>query len=284
MRNQRGFTLIELMVAIILGSVVTASAITLYITSQKTYLLQEGFLSNQNDLDITFDKLTNAVQKSGINKATAQTSKIPNGGIILSATNYGYSTTINQKHISQSESGFSFVNKASDQLIIQYTPQVLGGYDCEGKKITSYSNVVERYFVRKSIHNSDNLVLACSSGRYASGNVTDVGDVGQVLIDGIDYFHTLLMVQNAAGKLRNITFKDYAASATKYDVLGVQIGILLHSNKPIGFKGIKDIDRDITILDETIKLNSTVKNSAKKYVYEVMTQTISTRAAAGSIN
>ena len=284
MRNQTGFTLIELMVAIILGSVVSASAITLYMTSQKTYLLQEGFLSNQNDIDISFDALTDVVQKSGMNKPTAQTSIIPNGAIILSATNYGYSTTIHQKHISQSESGFSFVNKASDQLVVQYTPQVLGGYDCEGKKITSYDNVVERYFVRKSTRNADNLVLACASGRYASGSVTGVDDVGQTLIDGIDYFHTLLMVKNAAGELRNINFKDYALSATKYEVVGIQVGIIKHSNKPIGFKGIKNIDSGITVLDETVTFNSTVKNSAKKYVYEVLTQTISTRSSTGSIN
>lgn len=284
MRNQKGFTLIELMVAIILGSIVAASAITLYMTSQKTYLLQEGFLSNQSDLDITFDRLTDVVQKSSMNKPSALTSKIPNGGIILSATNYGYSTTIHQKHISQSESGYSFVNKASDQLVIQYSPQKLGGYDCEGRKITDYNNVVERYFVRQSTQNTDNLVLACAAGRYSAGTVTDVGDVGQTLMDGVDYFHVLLTVKNSSNELRNISLKDYAASTTKYEVVGVQLGVLKHSNKPIGFKGIKDIDSGITILDETVKLNSTVKNSAKKYVYESLTQTISTRAATGSLN
>lgn len=283
MRNQTGFTLIELMVAIILGSFVAASAITLYMTSQKTYLLQEGFLSNQNDLDISFDKLTDTVQKSSMNIATPQTSKIPKGGIILSATNYGYSTTIHQKYISQSESGFSFVNKASDQLVVQYTPQKLGGYDCEGKKITSYDNVVERYFVRKSTQNAENLVLACASGRYASGAITGLGDVGQPLIEGVDYFHTLLMVQNAAGELRNISFKDYASSGTKYEVMGIQVGLIKHTNKPIGFKGIQAIDSGITVLDETVTFNSTVKNSAKKYVYEILTQTISTRSTTGSL-
>ena len=64
MPNQKGFTLVELMVAIILGSVVATSGITLYLTSQKTYLLQEGFLSNQSNMDIAFQKMTDAIQKS----------------------------------------------------------------------------------------------------------------------------------------------------------------------------------------------------------------------------
>lgn len=283
MINQKGFTLVELMVAIILGSVVAASGISLYLTSQKTYLLQEGFLSNQSNMDIAFRKLTDSIQKSTMNKYGDQTSKNPNGGLVLSATNYGYSTTINTKYISHSESSLSFVNKASDQLVIQYTPQFLGGYDCEGRKITNYNNVVERYFVRQSTSNSQNLVLACTAGRYSSGSITGMTDVGQTLIDGIDYFHVLLVVDNGSGSLRNMKISDYNASSTKYKINGVQIGILLHSNKPIGFKGIKDIDTAIPVLDENVKLNATVKNSGKKYVYETVTQTVSTRVAAGSI-
>ena len=283
MVNQKGFTLVELMVAIILGAVVAASGITLYLTSQKTYLLQEGFLSNQNDMDLAFRKMTDAIHKSSITNKIDPTSRDPETGIVLSATNYGYSTTINTKYLSHSESGMSFVNKGSDQLVIQYTPQVLGGYDCEGRKITDYNKVVERYFVRQSTLNNQNLVLACSAGRYSGGAITGMTDTGQTLIDGIDYFHTLLMVYDQSYNFRSIKISDYNALADKPYIVGVQLGVLLHSNKPIGFRGIKDLDSAIPVLDENVKLNATVKNSGKKYVYETVTQAVSIRTMTGSV-
>lgn len=283
MINQKGFTLVELMVAVILGSIVAASGITLYLTAQKTYLLQEGFLSNQNNIDNAFGKITDSIQKSSMNKVGANNSKLPNGGLVLTATNYGYSTTINTAYLSHSESSLSFVNKASDQLVIQYTPEVIGGYDCEGHEITTFDNVVERYFVRQSIYNSENLVLACTAGRYVSGTIQNMSDVGQTLIDGIDYFHVLLSVRDDSSNLRNMTITQYNASATKYSIVGVQVGMLLHSNKPIGFRGIKDLDTTIPVLDENVKLNATVQSSSKKYVYETVTQMVSTRTATGSL-
>lgn len=177
----------------------------------------------------------------------------------------------------------SFVNKGSDQLVIQYTPQVLGGYDCEGRKITNYNKVVERYFVRQSTLNTQNLVLACSAGRYSGGAITGMTDTGQTLIDGIDYFHTLLMVYDQSNNFRSIKISDYNALADKPYIVGVQLGVLLHSNKPIGFRGIKDLDSAIPVLDENVKLNATVKNSGKKYVYETVTQAVSIRTMTGSV-
>lgn len=283
MVNQKGFTLVELMVAIILGAVVAASGITLYLTSQKTYLLQEGFLSNQNDMDLAFRKMTDAIHKSSITNKIDPTSRDPETGIVLSATNYGYSTTINTKYLSHSESGMSFVNKGSDQLVVQYTPQVLGGYDCEGRKITNYNKVVERYFVRQSTLNTQNLVLACSAGRYSGGAITGMTDIGQTLIDGIDYFHALLMVYDDSSNFRSIKISDYNALTNKPFIVGVQLGVLLHSNKPIGFRGVKDLDSAIPVLDENVKLNATVKNSGKKYVYETVTQAVSIRTMTGSV-
>lgn len=283
MPNQKGFTLVELMVAIILGSVVAASGITLYLTAQKTYLLQEGFLSNQSNMDIAFQKMTDAIQKSSKTNKFDPTSKDPQTGIVLSATNYGYSTTIDTKYLSHSESGMSFVNKGSDQLVVQYTPQILGGYDCEGRKITNYDKVVERYFVRQSTANSQNLVLACSAGRYSSGVISGMTNTGQTLIDGIDYFHALLMVYNDSYSFRSMKISDYNAMTNKPYIVGVQLGVLLHSNKPIGFKGIKNIDSTIPVLDENVKLNATVRNGGKKYVYETVTQAVSIRTLSGSI-
>ena len=48
MMKQAGFTLIELMLALALGLVISAAAIFLFLTAQKSYSVQQG-LSNVQD-------------------------------------------------------------------------------------------------------------------------------------------------------------------------------------------------------------------------------------------
>ena len=49
MIKQKGFTLIELMIALALGLVITASAILLFFTGQKGYFLQRGMADVQDN-------------------------------------------------------------------------------------------------------------------------------------------------------------------------------------------------------------------------------------------
>lgn len=87
MINQKGFTLIELMISLTLGLIISAAAILLFLTSGKSLSLQQGVSDIQDNANfglnyITHDlRLTNLyTDESVINDATV------NGGIVLTSS------------------------------------------------------------------------------------------------------------------------------------------------------------------------------------------------------
>lgn len=278
---QKGFTLMELMVSITLGSIMSAAAITLYLTAQKTYVTQESMASSQTGVDRGVQYILEQVRKAGHGQQQAMlTAKTPNTNIINGATNYKYSFSTKKDYISGFETGPSYVNKASDQLVIKYTPTVANGFDCEGNKITSTTTqVVERYFVRKSDNGKD-LSLACDAGRYTdAAGLTNMGGDGVELIQNVDFFHIVYTVADGVGttatKLRDVNISEYKALTTNRKIVGVKIGLISHSSKPIGYTGMQDIDTAMQIYNKSVTLNSSVQNATQKYMYSRTLRTVS---------
>lgn len=293
MRLNRGFTLIELLVGITLGSVVVAIAVSLYASVNKSYLIQEGNVSIQSNLDIAFTKLTDVVKKAVSSSSATDivTGAKMNSGLILNANAFGYSAAIPLKYISQTGTGSSIVNKPSDQLVVKYVlPTVVGNdltptyRDCEGRVIALNATVIERYFVRQSSENSSNLVLACDAGRVdtTTNTITDMDDLGTPLIDSVGYFRVLLSVLKD-GRFQDVPIDTYNTSFQSDQIVGVSFGLMVRSNKGVGAVGMKDLSKVFRILDQDVTLNSGTSDSANKYIYETMAQTVSTRFASGPI-
>lgn len=278
--KQKGFTLIELLIATVLSAFIAITAIVMYQSVQRSSDYQAAALTNMVNISNAINQITRTVKRSvGYDSITANNSILPKTSIVVTATNYGYSKTVNAAYISQSQTGPSFVGIGSDQLVVQYTPPTIGSYDCEGKEITSSTDkVVERYFVRKSTDADNTLVLACSAGRYNSTNgVTGITSVGQVLVGNLDYFHVLLNVTNSSGQKRTMSISDYKAITSNVPTIdGIQIGMLTHSNLSIGSKGLNDFSQTFPVLDQNVTLNTSLKNNADNYIYDTTIQTLAT--------
>ncbi|KJV41208.1 PilW family protein [Acinetobacter brisouii] len=292
--SQRGFTLIELMVSLVLGLIIVAAAVMLFIAGQKSFALQQGTADIQDNANFALNYMAKDIRMANLNAVTAtMTASSANGGIVFSTTNLA---GVASSAVSQSEvSNTSNVNVGSDQLVIQYLPtqaQIDSGlFDCEGTQVTDASvYVIERYFVRQDANINNNetsataLALACAAGR--SNKMNDFNnDNGQIIMKRVDYFHVLLTVQNSSGNFQDMTIAQYTNNAPTARIVGIKLGVLVRSNQSVGVDSNINLAKPFTILDkssdQSVTLNSTVQNAQSKNLRQVITQTIAIRNALG---
>ena len=153
MINQKGFTLIELMISLTLGLIISAAAILLFLTGQKSLSMQQGSSDIQDNANFGLNYITKDLRLMNLNSTQAiATDQTILGGVVLTssinAVDIGAAGTpikvsnlspkivgdtaavklLSQSAGSASWSGVSNVqvggtDRKSDQLTIQYMPQ-----------------------------------------------------------------------------------------------------------------------------------------------------------------
>jgi type IV pilus assembly protein PilW len=288
--SQRGFTLIELMVSLVLGLIIVAAATMLFIAGQKSFALQQGAADIQDNANFALNYITKDVRMANLNNSTAtMNASLANGGIVFNTTNLAGITTAN---VSQSAvSNTSNVNVGSDQLVIQYLPTQVqidsGLFDCEGTQVTDASvYVIERYFVRQDANLNSNetsataLALACAAGRSNNMNAFN-NDNGQIVMKRVDYFHVLLTVQNSSGNFQDMTITQYTTNAPTARIVGVKLGILARSNQSVGVDSNINLTKPFTVLNQSVTLNNAIQAAQTRNLRQVITQTVAIRNALG---
>lgn len=200
--KDRGFTLIELMIALILGLLISAAALQVFYTSSVNSRRQEASSQIQDNAIFSFSQMQKNIRRSNYGaKSTSSHDEYfmnhltPQGGVVLTAP-VGASgkwldgnlsglvlnnTAIPNSLLSSSAATTSISNlngiSKSDQLTIQYQSGQDGSFDCEGSAIPKDFYVIERYFVREDSTNTTG--LACASAIYdydesAAGSATGI--------------------------------------------------------------------------------------------------------------
>lgn len=276
-----GFTLIELMISLVLGLLISAAVIQVYVISTRTVTVQQGASEVQDSTIFALQSLEDQIRIANLgNPITNLNDTAMNGGIVLTGNNLGDSNYTNTGYLTVSAgqtgtkgsngwTGVSNTDVASDQLTIQYqniTPNSL--FDCEGAEIPAGSSdwVIERYFVRPAsgtaVTGSQHLVLACDAGRLtAPGTVTDLGDNGEVMIPAVDQFKVLLGTITNADSLTYLPSRTYLdidqpTTGEKPAITTIKIGVIVRSSTPL----VSSVDKtDFNLLGtaQTLKTDST---------------------------
>lgn len=266
--HQLGFTLIELMISLILGLLISAAVIQVYIINARTLTVQQSASEVQDSTIFALQSLEEHFRLANLgNPITSISSTTDHGGIVLTPTNLGAGNTTEAKYLTNSASAgaLSNTNTASDQLTIQYknvTPNTI--FDCEGGKVEDASEwVVERYFVRLATGadasaTTKDLVLACDAGRVANtgGAVTDFGDAGEVIVPAVDQFQILLGVQTDVTQSTYLSPTTYLTLTDKPPITTVKFGAIVRSTTPL----ITSTDNDsfkIFGIAQTLKTDTT---------------------------
>lgn len=315
--KQSGFTLLELMIALSLGLIVSAIAIQLALTGQKGVSTQQALSDLQNDSLFGLETFVREIRLANLNAVEPIINDtVLHGGIVLDARNYtqkfktdedGKPTTtlditlqnaLSEGAVSDSS---NLVGQASDQLVIQYKNSMGNRFDCEGREIVRDAYVVQRYFLRSDTNRNDPnkpLALACKAFSYMGDEPAEIdlsGD-GQIMIPRVDHLSVQLVVArdgmnstcsaaaDADGQLDcfgQISIDDYKklAGAVKPQIVAVKVGLLVRSNNTVGNNDLFNADKEYQILNTQAKLSPDEKN--KLYMRNVVTQTIAIRNGFG---
>lgn len=315
--KQSGFTLLELMIALSLGLIVSAIAIQLALTGQRGVSTQQALSDLQNDALFGLEAFVREIRLANLNAAEPMINDtVLHGGIVLDARNYtqkfkigedGKPTTtlditlknaLSEGAVSDSS---NLVGQASDQLVIQYKNSMGNQFDCEGRQIVKDAYVVQRYFLRSDTNRNDPnkpLALACKAFSYMGDEPAEIdlsGD-GQIMIPRVDHLSVQLVVArdgmnstcsaaaDADGQLDcfgQISIDDYKklTGAVKPQIVAVKVGLLVRSNNTVGNNDLFNADKEYQVLNTGAKLIPHDKN--KLYMRNVVTQTIAIRNGFG---
>jgi type IV pilus assembly protein PilW len=292
--SESGFTLIELMISLVLGLLISAAVIQVYIINMRTITIQQSASEVQDSTIFAMQSLEEHVRLANLgNPVTNINSLTKNGGVVLTGNNIGDAAYANTGYFTVSAgqtgaagtngwTGASNMDKASDQLTIQYknsTGQSL--YDCEGTEIVSGSAdwVVERYFVRETKADQTAAVkelgLACDAGRVTeAGAVSGFGDNGEIIISAIDQFKILLGTMTDISKMTYMPAKTYLTLTNKPDITTIKLGVVIRSSTPL----LSSTDKDsFMLLDETNTLKT--DSSRRKFYRRAYESTVLLRNA-----
>ncbi|PHS56665.1 MAG: prepilin-type cleavage/methylation domain-containing protein [Alcanivorax sp.] len=178
MNKQSGFSFVELMVAMVVGLVVTGAALQLLITNNRTFALQQATSRVQENGQLVMRFLVRDLRRTGIDQNVAAAG--PNGVLFSAAGG-----------IPGSSDG------VTDRVTISYH----GTTDCEGGGAGGLVQVVNSYFVS-------------SNGLFCNGNLS--GGAGIELVSGVEGFKVKYGIdENPDGSLGVTTFVG-ATNASGY--------------------------------------------------------------------
>lgn len=241
MKNQKGLSLIELMIALLLGSLLTLAAVQLFLVNRQTQNLQIGIADVQDNGRFAFDVLSRSLMSAGDGDGE------PIVPFILNGNRFNSSTPGN----AEIGDGVKY-----DQIAFE----LISGRDCIGNELTGY----KRFHV---LDDDDGKRLVCTSYEY-SEEENDEGemeggwqaDESGSLIDNIEAFQVLYGLDfDRAGDV-GYDIADLYSNATqtkalsadinagRVRIVSVRFSVLVASDDPVTLQSDYSID-SIAVLD-----------------------------------
>jgi type IV pilus assembly protein PilW len=315
-----GFTLIELMVALVLGLLITAAAIQLFLGGLLTSKMQEANAELQNsgvfgldyvarDLrlanytNIVFPNLNEQTPWGGV-VLTARTATVTDANIPIPAAAPFISSGLLSHSVGTGETvsttqnewqGLSNVNVASDQLTIQFVaPNAM--VNCEGENVQAGDYVIQRYFVRRAVATATtgaDYGLACDANTPTAAGTTPVatpttiagfGGAGELIMPRVDHFAVQLGVRNAAGNMAYYTINQYRAVAAAARTAGTEPPRIVSVKTAVLVRSTDDTrsnDIDLTGSINILNQSVTLTNTTNKYARRVYSTTATFRNGLG---
>lgn len=269
-RRMQGFSMLELMVAMALGLLISAAAIQLFLANQVSLNFQRGMNDVQANGRFAIDQMVHDIRLAGLSPATGATA-VPDTpvGLPIDAADIPSlpvaSTALN-RNATATTAAVPGLLTASDQLVVQYLA-LNDTTDCEGVSVAAGRYLIARYFIRL-----DNGVpsLACDGGNrnvpspgvpssldVAAGR--EYGGNGTILLSGVDSFQVLYGVDdmivdgktNGTARIaRYIDAGTYAALVPRPTILAVRIGLFMHSQDRA--TNTPPVASNVMVLDQTI--------------------------------
>jgi len=301
--SQLGLTLLELMVALVLGLLIVAAGLAVFLNAQRSMGFQTSMGDIQQNANFGLSMLTQDLRHANLNTPSAQrvNNKFVGSGIVFVNANLpaGVRTNTANRLTAQGISEDATQAEASDQITMQFMPDVRGDdqFDCEGNAMVAGRTYVYRYYLDRLPDNQqiegslDRFGLYCDSGFYvdSSNSVVGLGANGQLIIQNVDAFKVRLLVKNPDGNLRYTTIDNYRNTlmpASVVDeklyvnVVGIELGLLVTSAQSIGADASLNTRTEYMIAGQEVELQDNANNG--KYLRQAITQVVGLRNTLGA--
>lgn len=290
---QKGFTLIELIVALALGLIISAAALQLFTGGLITTRLQQAGAELQDSGIFGLEYMAHDIRLANYGNISHpelnDTTSL--GGIVLTSGASGevnLPIALDAKYLTTS-GGVSNVNVASDQLTILFiAPERM--FNCEGAEVAAGEFILQRYFLRKddNAKNTTDYALACDANKPPANTVAQIAGMGvnsQIIMPRVDHLRFYLGTQN--NNQTNLTYYtiDGYTKATKAAgtsnvkpprIVSIKVGALVRSKDDTTSKLI-DPTIPVVFMDGKVSLS----NTTNKYLRREYTTTIALRNAMG---
>lgn len=320
MNYSKGMTLVELMVALVIGLLITAAAMQLFLTGTINYGLQKNLSELQDNGNFGLNFILKDVKLANLDADLAVVNdRNQYSGIVLTSllsysgltaeekkkvpANIPYFVTgssANLSNLTKAKVGLTNVTVESDQLVIQYKAFDPNGFDCEGNTISQTdinegTFIVQRYYLRQD-GSAENLALVCDAGRYKTmvetnklpKEISGLGVNSQIIMRRVDYFHVLLGVkQNSSDEFSYMTIDQYMGAENTLVKDGASRPRIMSIQLGALMRGYDSISEkeklptSFNVLGQNVALKNTNNSSAPKYIREVVSQTIALRNGYG---
>ncbi len=222
MRFEAGFTLMEIMVALLLGSVLMIAVYQNFIAAQRTYTLVQGQGDIQENARFSLEIIKHAVRQAGYRANTLQTAAaaFPVAGGAGGQTNPAFPAVSQVLTGTNDVVAGANVLPATDSLSVRYQGDGTLTTDCLGTVIPGGVTAVNTFYVR------DDQSLHCWTSLGAGSD--------QPIVDGVDDMQVLYGVDTDADLLANRYVNAAGVAAADWpNVVSVRISLLFNSITPV---------------------------------------------------
>lgn len=286
--SQRGFTLIELMVSIVIGLIVTAAALQLFTGGIISAKMQEAGAELQDSGIFGVEYMARDIRLSNYGNVNNPVldNTTPMGGIVLTSGETGANLPLKDvsADLLTKSGGSSNVDKGSDQLTIQFiAPNDM--LNCEGQKVKANEYVIQRYFLRADGAGS-NLALACDANSPGSTSASTAGlndkNNGEVIMPRVDQLRFYLgsKVGNNFAYYSTDEYNKAVKAAVSPNIpriISIHAMVLVRSKDPVSSKDINPSKESFNFLDGVVKPS----NTKTKYMRRLYSTTIALRNGLG---
>lgn len=252
-RGQGGFSLIELMIAMLIGLILIAGTFTIFISNSESFRLQRALSDSQESGRFALDFIARDVRRAGIGCA------VPDDGLECNAV-----VTAQQAIRPVLANGENSILIASDAITVRYLAQP-GMTDCQGNVRALINN---RYYV--AVDADGSIALFCDG----TG-----GNAGTALVQGVEGFQLQYGVA-APGTLANglVSPSRYISNPVAGDrVATVRLALLVRSNE--GVRGLPSVAQPFPMLNGNVAasaMNAVTINS-QPVVHRLFVSTVALR-------
>lgn len=245
-RQQRGITLIELMIAIALSMTLMAAALQFMVSTRQTYELNDDISRVQENGRIALDILVRDLQMAGYRQPFNGDGKVPD--FFLQQCN----NTADNEDVAADDDAPCFVEGGaadSDEISVQFDPPPDDGTetDCLGTALDATAIVVNHYTIGDDDGDGINS-LYCRG--YDSAAESWVSPGRQPLVDGIDNMQVLYGVAGSAANPLSVTryvSGDQLTPADWPNLRAIRVALLVSNGNPVAFA--ENRERKYRLLD-----------------------------------